>query len=295
MTRYRRSWIYQYISQINIKMSLIIRKDSYGLLYLFASIILIAYVSYRAYALSFTCDEGLSFTIVQWEPRWILSANNHPLNTILMMISNTLFGSSELALRLPNILSFILFLAGCFGLLEMAKNNWLALLGFSLCVLNPFVIEFFSLARGYGMSLGFLMMSLYYMMKDEGMGGGYLAFRKTFIFSVLFATIAATAHLLLINYLICVIIIFAIRYYIHYKESVDYVNHHKDFVRVVIMSCVPLVIGIGVLVVLMRANELYFGAASFTGGFEMLIKNSDVFAWHYIDRYKKKISWSIFL
>ena len=47
---------------------------------------LLIYVIYRASTLSFTHDESLSFTIIKGNLDWVLTANNHLLNTQLMSI-----------------------------------------------------------------------------------------------------------------------------------------------------------------------------------------------------------------
>ncbi len=79
-------------------------KDKLLLIILFTS--LFVYVILRAYLLSFTHDESLSYTIVEGKITWGKTANNHLLNTLLMSLSSSLFGMSELGLRLPNVLSF---------------------------------------------------------------------------------------------------------------------------------------------------------------------------------------------
>lgn len=132
------------------------------LMMLIFSAALITYVFIRAYTLSFTHDESLSFTIIARNSHWTKAANHHVLNTTLMSLSSFLFGNKEFSLRLPNVLSFILYLTGSFFIYRSSKNNWLFFLAISLTLLNPFLIEFFSLARGYGLSLAFMLMGLFF-------------------------------------------------------------------------------------------------------------------------------------
>jgi len=103
----------------------------------------LAYISTRAYKLSFTHDESLSYTIVEGDKTWVGTANHHPLNTLSMFISSVLFGNNEFALRLPNVLSFLLYFVGCFYLFSASRNEWGFILGISLALLNPYLIEFF--------------------------------------------------------------------------------------------------------------------------------------------------------
>lgn len=130
-------------------------------LLVFASCALLAYTSFRAYRLSFVHDESLSFTIVTGAgSTWKGTANHHPLNTWLMACAYQWLGTREWQLRLPNVLSHVLYLACGLLLLRQVEHGASALLGFSLLNLNPFLLDFFSLARGYGLALGLSMLAL---------------------------------------------------------------------------------------------------------------------------------------
>ena len=65
-----------------------------------------------------------------------------------------IFGSAEWALRLPNVLSFILYAWGGYRIFLRSRYSPLMFLAALCLLINPFVIEFFSLARGYGLALG---------------------------------------------------------------------------------------------------------------------------------------------
>jgi len=89
-------------------------------------------------------------------------ANNHLLNSFLIKILFLLGNESLLVARLPNVLSFILY--SYFGY-KITVKNLSPILGlgcFLLLLCNPFLLDFFSLARGYGLSLAFLMGALYF-------------------------------------------------------------------------------------------------------------------------------------
>ncbi|MBK8369526.1 MAG: hypothetical protein IPL10_19670 [Bacteroidetes bacterium] len=73
------------------------------------------YIIYKAATTSFTHDESYTYThyvhqgfmdIISYKTPY---TNNHILNTVLMKYCEVFFGSSELSLRLPNILAFILY------------------------------------------------------------------------------------------------------------------------------------------------------------------------------------------
>ena len=51
------------------------------------------------------------------------------------------------------------------AILKDIRNPWFRLGGFILLNTNPFVLDFFSLARGYGLAGGLMMASLYCLMR----------------------------------------------------------------------------------------------------------------------------------
>ena len=142
-------------------------KKIYFAFFLLVSLLLISFDLYKASHASFTCDE--SFTYLNYVHMSVLQIisyhnpfpNNHILNSLLMKLSESFFGSSELALRLPNILAHILFLVITYKLLSRycPKNG---IFFFILVNANPFMIDFFSLARGYGLALGLMSAGIYF-------------------------------------------------------------------------------------------------------------------------------------
>ena len=66
-----------------------------------------------------------------------------------MTITASLFGYTEFALRLPNVLAFFLYAWFCLKILGLSKSSFIKLVSVAICLLNPYLIEFFSLARGY--------------------------------------------------------------------------------------------------------------------------------------------------
>ena len=87
-------------------------------------------------------------------------ATNHLLNTVLTKICWLLGGGRALLLRLPNLLACAVYLACSWRLLRRCVNPILAVAGFVAIGANPYVLDFFALSRGYGLSLAFLMASL---------------------------------------------------------------------------------------------------------------------------------------
>ncbi len=90
-------------------------------------------------------------------------ANNHILNSFLIsvvqLIPNSKF--SELAIRVPNLLFFVIYIIYSYLISKKLKNKYLC---FSLLLFNYGVCEFFGLARGYGISCSLVLVGLYYLM-----------------------------------------------------------------------------------------------------------------------------------
>jgi hypothetical protein len=124
----------------------------------------------KAYSTSFTHDESFSYLhYISQTFMDILSyrdsyTNNHILNSIGMKYAEKLFGASEISLRLPNILLFIIYIIYSF-LIVKKTNVFLATSIYILLLTNISLVDFFGLARGYGLSIGFMMMALYYLIE----------------------------------------------------------------------------------------------------------------------------------
>jgi len=98
--------------------------------------------------------------VLPGQGRWV--ANNHYLNSLLLAISAQIFGISEWAIRLPNLLAFLLFARYVF-LWGAEMKGTIARLLFPITIYaSLFIIEFFALARGYGLSMAFLLAGAYH-------------------------------------------------------------------------------------------------------------------------------------
>lgn len=134
---------------------------------IFMAVLLFCYTIARAYLIPFVHDESYSFLNAVNSPLSdVLSlrfkdANNHPLNTWGMFFFLKLFGSSELSLRLPNLLAHLIYLFASLMIVRRFPSRIVAISSFLVLNLNIFLLEFFALARGYGLGSGFLMLSIW--------------------------------------------------------------------------------------------------------------------------------------
>ncbi|MEE2663885.1 MAG: hypothetical protein VX681_07175 [Myxococcota bacterium] len=187
--------------------------------------LLLAYTGYRAHALSFTHDESLSYLFhVSRSYGSILldadTANNHLLNTVLMKLFGAGFGPHPLWLRLPNLAAHAVYLVfSCLWLRLFARPGVLVA-GFLVLNLNPYLLDFFSLARGYGLSTGLMMASVYFMTRTLRSGDlQNLRNLRMEAASLVSAALAVLASYTLLNVYLALLIVLNVAAVGRYRSS----------------------------------------------------------------------------
>ena len=230
------------------------------------------YVSYRAYNLSFTHDESLSFFMSQGDTAFVMTPNNHLLNTALMRISGTLFGNSEFSLRLPNVLAFLLFCIAGMGIIKKSKRPELSIFFMAILVFNTNMFEFFGLARGYGLSMGLLLASFYWLFKLDNQTLPVKKYLVYLLLSLLFSQLALYANLNALNVHIALLLVLATGLFLYLKSNSETINRKlwiPIFSAVFIIDIVALLPAIFRLRILQLGNEL-----SVFGNHDGLIKTT---------------------
>lgn len=219
-------------------------------------------VIYKAIFLSFTHDEALSFQIITGNTQLLNSANHHLLNTWLMSFCG-LFSYHEWCLRLPSVFGFVLY---AFFLLKIIKDFSIAfqvLFFIPLLLLNTYLLDFFSLARGYGLSIGLATGALYFLLQTPQQ------FIRNSMLSMLMASLATLANLNLINFYIMVVLILLVRLF--FTSEME--NKWKRIFGLILTlySTALLVFLLKRLLMLKELGELYYGNSSLIDGFNSLI------------------------
>lgn len=135
-----------------------------GILFLF----LLVYFILRAWIVEPIHDEAATFLhFIEpghiWDDQTLLDANNHLLNSFLCRGMYNLFGMHFFLFRLPSLLAFTLFY---FYSRKLTKEIDAGFWGFLLFLaLNtvPWITDYFSYTRGYGMAISFFIVALYYL------------------------------------------------------------------------------------------------------------------------------------
>jgi 4-amino-4-deoxy-L-arabinose transferase-like glycosyltransferase len=141
-----------------------------------AAMILLAIVFvadvYRATTQSLTIDEAFSYNLYFSKPVHELltyyDANNHVLYTVLAKIAIGLFGNAEWVLRLPSLIGALLYLIVVYRLCWLlVPDRLLAFAGVALLSLNPYLLDFLSAARGYGLGIGLMLWGIYWTLRSR--------------------------------------------------------------------------------------------------------------------------------
>lgn len=134
---------------------------------------LFIYLALRAALIPITDDEYISMHYHVSQDLWALlttgqpnqgwAPNNHVLNSLLIKLEIGILGKHDWSVRLHSLASFVLCYAYVWRLLKRVTpsvtRQFLYLL---FLFLNPYLLDFFSLARGYALSFAGWSMAFYY-------------------------------------------------------------------------------------------------------------------------------------
>ncbi len=116
----------------------------------------------------FTHDESYTFIHHMRRDFWDVllqratDPNNHVLNSVAGQASRLIFGDAPWALRLPSVIAFCFFVYFGFRIMTGLKNKWQGIAGFIIMLANPYMLDFFSLSRGYAIGLACVAGSMYF-------------------------------------------------------------------------------------------------------------------------------------
>jgi hypothetical protein len=168
------------------------------------SLFFVAYLFARAKCVPITIDEVSTVVTHTNRNIWDIifykkSAvpNNHVLNTLLVNFTTWLFGVHHVIVRLPAILGGILYLWAARKIAVMSDSFWLRLFIVTILLCNPFVVEFFALARGYSLSIGCMLASIAFALEYNK-----IPTLRSLVFSLFWAFLSVESNFTLLNYAI---------------------------------------------------------------------------------------------
>jgi hypothetical protein len=133
---------------------------------------LVAANCYRAATQSLTHDEALTWGLYLAGPAARIfdfyDPNHHFLGTLLEKFITSVFGFSELALRLPSLAAGALyFLVACRLSVFLFGEGLLFLLTVAVLSAHPLVLDFLVAARGYGLALALFLWGLFELLRYQ--------------------------------------------------------------------------------------------------------------------------------
>ncbi|MGZ4042313.1 MAG: ArnT family glycosyltransferase [Bacteroidia bacterium] len=152
----------------------------------------------RAFFIPFTHDEAATFFYYIQSDNYLpykahVYTNNHVLNSALSNLCYHIAGPHRFILRLPNILSFILLCFGIYRHFPYLKNTSSKILLACAFLFTFNFLDFFELCRGYGLSMGCLLLALSYLADYFSTGR-----IKTLVLFSIFLQLALAANLILV-------------------------------------------------------------------------------------------------
>jgi len=167
----------------------------------------------------------------QPQPEW--APNNHVLNTLLMKLEIRIFGRKDWAVRLHILAAFVFAFYYSTKIIQLFTPSKIRQFLYLLILFfNPYLLDFFGIARGYAMSIaGFTAAFYYFTLYTESHSLQHL--RNTFI--ALF--LAVWSNFSTLYLLVLMVILFCIEIY-NNKNKID-VKRHLIYI---IISCLLIMI-----------------------------------------------------
>ena len=227
-------------------------------------LVLLAYTTVRAITVSFSWDE--SWTYIYHVSKGMfyqqaydkMGGNHHLLNVWLMWLSSKLFGDGTLALRLPSLMAHAIYLYATGRIALKARSGFLAVAIFLLLNLHPYLLDFFSLARGYGLGFGWMMLSLWHVWRyfDEEQSV------RQVMWAAIYASLSAMSHVIMINFLLALGLAFLIIWAAQLGRT-----GLRAWKRHFLVLCAASVFGLGLILPnalgLFNGGSLNFGCDTF--------------------------------
>ena len=232
-------------------------------IYFFLGLLFTIYLTIRAIVIPITIDEA--GTYYNYMPRSVAdillfngdpSPNNHILNTLSMKLFTALFGVSTFVVRLPNLLGFLLFYTAAVRLFTlMFKTRILVIAALLVLLCNPYLLDFFAVARGYGLSIAFMFWSLYQFYQYYN--------NKKFQYAVttlIAAAFAVLANFTLLHYFILIFLVIVVLEF----RIIQNINRWRHLLIYICIVIILAVICYTPITKMMQTNQLvYWDTAGF--------------------------------
>ena len=203
------------------------------------------------------------------------TANHHLLHSYLCRIVVTLCGSSELSLRAVSLAGGAIYLVMSLLICRMALGRGVVfLLGLAALTLNPFLLDYMSVARGYGLAAAFMMTAIYFLLRFWTAPPAERKLQQLTWASVCCA-LSVAANLTFVFGCFSLIVVTAVLLVAErsewpsWRQLLDAV-HHRQLIRPgLILWCL-----LSIPLVKARASHFYVGEGSFWDSLQGLVRAS---------------------
>lgn len=235
----------------------------YNSLIIIIGFVFISLSIYKASHTAFTHDE--SFTYLSYVKKSVfgiitmeepISANNHILNSLSMKVIDKLLAPTPFNLRLPNIFGHLLFIIFSALFISTYKNVYFKVISFVILNSNIYLIDLFSLARGYGLSLGFLMVHWYFLKNTMG----HLSQKTNFRLMLIALLLAMLSSFSVIYYTISLAIIYLVNEISNVRNKAQFLVSNIKFILLFLLLTIALLLA--PMLKLVQHHQLYFGGTN---------------------------------
>ncbi|MES2566675.1 MAG: hypothetical protein V4565_07400 [Bacteroidota bacterium] len=220
------------------------------------------YVSARAIKMPITHDEAYSFYNVKhfWWVEALCTGNTHWFN-FLAIKACVIFGFEKGSqLRWFTLLSSGIFLTVVYFWIKSIRDVSLKFFAFSITVLNPFVIDYLSLARGYSTALMFEVLAIicYYLAIKNRM-------KNTAMLALFFSGMAAIANFNFFYFFTAFCVIYF--YHFYFKQGFNFLRNRNFYLECIfVLGIISLVVKALQFITVCSNDIGAYGAEDLVGG-----------------------------
>jgi hypothetical protein len=195
-----------------------------------------------------------------------VDAQSHFLQALLSLGFAAMMPDANIviAARLPSLLGLLIYLFSCWMLTDRVSQGWEGCLAYLALCTNAHLMDYFCLARGYGLAVGFTSLSLYLLVESACRNPSQLLPTAWAIGAVWSASLAVFANLAFLNFYIavmCVCVGWSLHSFLLLKPGV--LRPVRDTLAansyVFVNAAILFVFYLPRVLLLIRFQKLYYG------------------------------------